>query len=249
MDIIRFCHNSAGSRTTGRGADECAGSGGPIASPKDALAIHHRCMDRRGEKTGLERRDSQWRTRRRRGLVQVSQRQGRAVFDARGYSARVQGSQPPKILLAAQVLRILVEDGRPEALPTSGWGGKDLKAKRGVVERGRDEHARAADAFRYRPGRTLGERRPVGGCGTAGVGGTCKTTSAPTWSTRSTPPPEGDPKGCGVPFTFCGLRLPDAEREHVDWPCAGVVKSRPGLPGPLQIPLLPLRSISTNKAG
>jgi choline dehydrogenase-like flavoprotein len=118
-----------------RGADEWRGTGGPIAvSEGRARYPITDAWIAAAQSTGLERRDLNGEKAEGVDYVQVSQRQGERCSSARGYLREFKSGTPPQILLNAQVLRILVEEGRAVGIAYLQDGAeKTLRAKRGVV--------------------------------------------------------------------------------------------------------------------
>lgn len=118
-----------------RGADEWRGTGGPI-SVSEGRARYPITDDwiSAAEQTGLVRRDLNGQSAEGVDYVQVSQRDGTRCSSARGYLHDFKGGTPPETLLEAQVLRIIIEDGRAVGIDYMQDGvRKTLRAKRGVV--------------------------------------------------------------------------------------------------------------------
>ncbi|BAK67473.1 hypothetical protein SLG_27980 [Sphingobium sp. SYK-6] len=118
-----------------RGADAWRGTGGPIAVSEGRA--HYPITDAwiaAAEQTGIERRDLNGEKAEGVDYVQVSQRNGTRCSSARGYLHEFKGATPPQTLLGAQVLRILIEDGRATGIAYLQDGAhKTLHAKHGVV--------------------------------------------------------------------------------------------------------------------
>lgn len=118
-----------------RGADEWRGVGGPISvSEGRARYPITDAWIAAAEETGLERRDLNGATAEGVDYVQVSQRKGTRCSSARGYLHDLRGPHRPDIVLRAQVLRILVEEGRATGIAYLQDGAEHvLRARRGVV--------------------------------------------------------------------------------------------------------------------
>lgn len=118
-----------------RGADEWRGTGGPI-SVSEGRARYPITDDwiASAQQVGIKRCDLNGEQAEGVDYVQVSQRNGMRCSSARGYLHDFKGQTPPEILLEAQVLRILIEDGRAVGIEYLQDGvRKTLRSKRGVV--------------------------------------------------------------------------------------------------------------------
>lgn len=118
-----------------RGADEWRGVGGPIAvSEGRATYPITEAWIKAAENTGIERRDLNGERAEGVDYVQVSQRKGERCSSARGYLRDSKSSDGPEILLEAQVLQIIVDNGRATGIVYMQDGTrKELHAKHGVV--------------------------------------------------------------------------------------------------------------------
>src|SRR5690606_25761386 len=118
-----------------RGADEWRGVGGPIAvSEGRARYPITDAWIEAVESTGTERRDLNGEKAEGVDYVQVSQRKGERCSSARGYLHEAKGPNRPQILLEAQVLRILVEEGRAVGIAYRQNGiDRELRSRHGVV--------------------------------------------------------------------------------------------------------------------
>jgi choline dehydrogenase-like flavoprotein len=118
-----------------RGADDWRGTGGPIAvSEQRARYPITDAWIAAAEETGLVRRDLNGETAEGVDYVQVSQRNGERCSSARGYLHDAKGEERPRIVLEAQVVRILIEDRRAVGVVYLQDGvEKELRASRGVV--------------------------------------------------------------------------------------------------------------------
>lgn len=118
-----------------RGADAWRGTGGPISvSEGRARYPITDAWIAAAQEFGLERRDLNGEEAEGVDYVEVSQRNGTRCSAAVGYLHGLKGPDRPDLLLRAQVLRILVEDGRAVGIAYLQDGlEKTLRAKRGVV--------------------------------------------------------------------------------------------------------------------
>lgn len=118
-----------------RGADAWRGTGGPIAvSEGRARYPITDAWIAAAEQTGIERRDLNGEKAEGVDYVQVSQRDGTRCSSARGYLHDFKGSTPPRTLLGAQVLRVLIEHGRAVGIAYLQDGEeKKLLARHGVI--------------------------------------------------------------------------------------------------------------------
>jgi choline dehydrogenase len=118
-----------------RGADAWRGTGGPIAvSEGRARYPITDAWIAAAQQAGIERRDLNGEKAEGVDYVQVSQRNGSRCSSARGYLENFEGATPPHVLLGAQVLRILIKDGRATGIAYCQDGvRKTLHAKNGIV--------------------------------------------------------------------------------------------------------------------
>ena len=118
-----------------RGSDEWRGTGGPIAvSEGRATYSITEAWLKAAQATGIERRDLNGELAEGVDYVQVSQRNGQRCSSARGYLHDSKRKDQPQVLLEAQVLKILVENGRATGIAYLQDGErKELRAVRGVV--------------------------------------------------------------------------------------------------------------------
>lgn len=118
-----------------RGADTWRGSGGPISvSEGRARYPITDAWIAAAERTGIERRDLNGEKAEGVDYVQVSQRDGTRCSSARGYLHDFKGSNRPRTLLGAQVLRVLIEQRRAVGIAYLQDGvEKTLRARHGVV--------------------------------------------------------------------------------------------------------------------
>jgi choline dehydrogenase len=118
-----------------RGADKWRGTGGPI-SVSEGRARYPITDDwiAAAEQAGIPHRDLNGETAEGVDYVQVSQRKGTRCSSARGYLHDFSGKMPPQIVLQAQVLRILIENGRAVGVEYLQDGArKILRSRQGVV--------------------------------------------------------------------------------------------------------------------
>lgn len=119
-----------------RGADAWRGTGGPIAvSEGRARYPITEAWIEAAQQAGIPRSpDLNGEQAKGVDYVQVSQRRGTRCSAARGYLHEREGAHPPQILLEAQVMRILVEDGRAIGILYHQDGQeRRLTARHGVV--------------------------------------------------------------------------------------------------------------------
>jgi choline dehydrogenase-like flavoprotein len=118
-----------------RGSDSWRGTGGPIAvSEGRARYPITDAWVAAAQDAGITRRDLNGEWAEGVDYVQVSQRNGMRCSSARGYLDGLKGVNRPNIILHAQVLRILIEDGRAVGVLYLRDGvEKTLRAKHGVV--------------------------------------------------------------------------------------------------------------------